>query len=80
MPYLTIPYNIGDHMKKLKVNYIDGTSKEVPIKNIHISNTPEDSGVLFCNIDSVKDGVVINATSNIVPDISLVKNIEFMGI
>lgn len=65
-------------MKKLKINYTDGTSKEVLIKHVNISYSPNEVKGMMCHINPASDGVMINATSNVIPDIKFVKSFEFL--
>jgi hypothetical protein len=65
-------------MKKIKVNYTDGTSKEVTIKRVNIAYIPESIEQMHLNIMGQKDEVILDATSNIIPDLKFVKNIEFL--
>ncbi len=65
-------------MRKLKVNYTDGTSKEVDIKRAHVAYVPEGHGHMHLNVMGLNGDVVIDVTSNLIPDLKFVKNIEFL--
>ena len=65
-------------MKKLKVNYTDGTSKEVNIKRVNVAYVPEGRDHMHLNVMGQNGEVYIDVTSNLIPDIKFVKNIEFV--
>jgi hypothetical protein len=65
----------------LRINYLDGTEKRVDIKKIDIIPVPEEDPnfpTIF-NISNISGKeIIINVTSNIISDISEVKNIDFV--
>lgn len=65
-------------MKKFKINYTDGTSKEVVVKRVHVRFVPEEEERVNFNMMSVKDGVTIDVSSNLIPDLRFIKNMEFI--
>lgn len=65
-------------MKSLKVNYTDGTSKEVNIKRVNVAFIPEGRDHMHLNVMGQNGEVYIDVTSNLIPDLKFVKNIEFV--
>lgn len=64
-------------MRKFKVNYTDGTSKEVRIQNVHVAYVPDGQGHMHLNVMGLNGEATIDVTSNLIPDLKFVKNIEF---
>lgn len=65
-------------MKRLKINYTDGTSKEIAIRQINIANVPERVLHMHLNMMGRGNELTIDATSNLLPDLRFLKNMEFV--
>lgn len=65
-------------MKSLKVNYTDGTSKEVNINRVNVAFIPEGRDHMHLNVMGQNGEVYIDVTPNLIPDLKFVKNIEFV--
>jgi len=65
-------------MRKLVVNYTDGTKKEIVIEQVNIHpNNNDDKMLTMCHINPTKNGVMLNASSDIIPDIKFVNSFVF---